>query len=73
MVASCGQVGVEPFDYLREVLAELPKRGRKPSEAQLQPWLPAEWKKRKAELRGPPVQEAGSKQEGQEQGQAASV
>jgi transposase len=73
VVASCQQVGVEPFDYLKELLAELPKLGGKPSEAQLRPWLPDEWKKRKAAMRGPPGQEPGSKQEGAEQAQTGSV
>jgi transposase len=54
VVTSCQQAGVEVFDYLREVLTELPKLGRKPSEEQLRQWLPDQWKKRKAATRGPP-------------------
>jgi transposase len=63
VVASCAQVGAEPFSYLRDVLTELPKLGRKPKEAELVAWLPQQWQKRQAEKRGPPEAEAASKKE----------
>jgi hypothetical protein len=54
VVASCEQVGVEPYQYLQEVLRELPKLGRLPKELELESWLPQQWAKRQAEPRGPP-------------------
>jgi transposase len=61
VVASAQQVGAEPFAYLREVLTELPKLGRKASAAELEWWLPDAWQKRQAP-RGPPSPEAASNQ-----------
>jgi hypothetical protein len=61
LVASCQQVGAEPFAYLQEVLRELPKLGRKASAVELEWWLPDAWQKRQSP-RGPPSPEAGSKQ-----------
>jgi transposase len=54
VVASCQQVGAEPFAYLREVLTELPKLGRKASAEELEAWLPDAWQKRQQASRGPP-------------------
>ena len=57
IVASCRQNGVEPFSYLREVLRELPKLGRKPKDEELAAWLPEQWKQRQQAARSPPGEE----------------
>jgi transposase len=74
VIASCQQVGAEPFEYLREVLAELPKLGRKPKDEDLHWWLPDEWQKRKtAQKRGPPQESAGAKQTESEPAKTSDV
>jgi hypothetical protein len=56
VVASCQRLGAEPFAYLRDVLRELPKLGRQPSDEDLAEWLPEAWQQRQAAPRGPPGQ-----------------
>jgi transposase len=73
VVASCQQVGAEPFAYLREVLTELPKLGRKPREEELEAWLPVAWQKRQQTPRGPPGQDRAAPEPQSQPAQTSDV
>jgi transposase len=47
ITGTCKHLGIDPFAYLRELLPALFALGEKPTEEQLQPWLPDEWLRRR--------------------------
>jgi transposase len=47
LTGTCKHLGIDPFAYLRELLPALFALGEKPTEDQLQPWLPDEWLRRR--------------------------
>jgi transposase len=73
VVASCQQAGAEPFAYLRAVLQELPKLGRKPRAEELEAWLPDAWQKRQQASRGPPGPQAGANKADEQPAQTPDV
>jgi hypothetical protein len=48
VVATCRELGIDPFGYLREALAGLFALGDCPSDANLTPWLPDVWRARRS-------------------------
>jgi len=48
VVATCRQLGADPFTYLRAALPALSELGDQPSDADLTPWLPDEWLTRRS-------------------------
>ncbi|HXO24303.1 MAG TPA: IS66 family transposase [Streptosporangiaceae bacterium] len=47
VVGTCKHLGIDPFDYLRDVLPALFGLGERPGEEVLAPWLPDAWQERK--------------------------
>jgi transposase len=54
VVQTCRYQGIDPYAYLKEALVGLYQLGEKPTEQQLQEWLPERWKQR-SQKSGPPV------------------
>ena len=48
VVATCRQLGLDPFAYLRSALPALAELGDTPSDADLTPWLPDAWLARRS-------------------------
>jgi transposase len=48
IIATCRQLGLDPFAYLRAALPALFELGDEPSDADLTPWLPDVWLARRA-------------------------
>lgn len=53
IVQTCVYQGLDPFAYLKEALVGLYELGEKPTEAQVEEWLPERWKQRREQC-GPP-------------------
>jgi transposase len=43
VVVTCGQLGLDPFAYLRSAVPALSELGERPSDADLTAWLPDVW------------------------------
>jgi transposase len=48
VVQTCRRLGIDPFGYLKEALPGLFALGEKPTEEQLEGWLPDVWSRRRA-------------------------
>ena len=48
VVQTCRRLGLDPFCYLREALPGLFALGDKPTDQQLEAWLPDVWSRRRA-------------------------
>jgi transposase len=58
LTGTCKHLGIDPFAYLRELLPALFALGEKPTEEQLQAWLPDEWQRRR-QAAAPPLAATG--------------